>query len=305
MSGGDKRAMSRRLLVLGGGQGWHGDQLQAAASDRGHEICFATYESLSARIESNRSIQCDAGPVNSFDAVLTRTMPAGSMETILFRLACLHDLVRQGMPIINPPASLELAIDKFATLAIAAQIGCKVPETCVVQDRDAAMSAFDQLGGDCVVKPLFGGEGRGVMRIEQRELAWTVFSTLHTVSAVLYVQRFVPPGGRDRRVLIIGDEAYGIRRTNRDDFRTNTHGRSATANNQTAESFIPSGKLLEQSRQLAEALGLSIAAVDWIDDENEQPVLVEANAIPGWKTAQSVIDINLAERMIDLLESKS
>jgi RimK family alpha-L-glutamate ligase len=303
--------MSRRLLVLGGGPGWHGNQLQAAASNRGYEIRFATYESLSASIRSDRSISCDAGPIGSFDAVLTRTMPAGSMETILFRLACLHELVRQGMRIINPPASLELAIDKFATLAIASQIGCRVPETRVVQDRDAAMIAFDELGGDCVVKPIFGGEGKGVMRIEHRELAWTVFSSLNLVSSVLYVQRFVPPGGRDRRVLIIGDEAHGIRRTNSDDFRTNTHGRSgtqgrsATGGNQTADSFVPGGKLLEQSRQLTQALGLNIAAVDWIDDENDEPVLVEANAIPGWKTAQSVIDINLAQRIIDLLAATS
>lgn len=295
-----------RVLVLGSGEGWHAEQLSQACRRREFAIQFAGYESLAGHVHpGNRSgsVGTERGTIGDKDIVLTRTMPAGSFELICFRLACLHDLIRQGIPVINPPAGLELAIDKFATLRIAEQLGIHVPETRVVQDRRSAWNAFDELGGDCVVKPIFGGEGRGVMRIAHRELAWTVFSTLQTADQVMYVQRFVPPGGRDRRILLIGDDAFGIRRVRHDDFRTNTRGQVAAGNQGSTHAFVPDGDRLDASRKLADALGLSIAAVDWIEDESGKDVLLEVNAIPGWKSAQAVIDVNLADRMISVLEA--
>ena len=38
---------------------------------------------------------------------------------------------------------------------------CLCPARSFVQRADAALEAFEQLGGDVVVKPLFGSEGRG------------------------------------------------------------------------------------------------------------------------------------------------
>src|SRR5690606_27470331 len=136
-----------------------------------------------------------AGDLAAFDAVFCRTMPAGTLEQITFRLAVLHSAFAAGVRIINPPRTLELAIDKYATLVQVAALGYRVPETVVVQSRKAAMEAFDMLGGDVVVKPIFGGEGRGVMRIRDRQLAWYCCSTLEGLGAALYVQKFVPPGG--------------------------------------------------------------------------------------------------------------
>ncbi len=154
---------------------------------------------------------CDAGSIGDFDVILTRTMPAGSLEQITFRLA---DAASTGVGethrrLVNPPRSLEIAIDKFATLAHVARLGYAVPETVVVQTRTEAVEAFRALGGDCVVKPVFGGEGRGVMRIRDEELAWYTFSTLHQLGAVIYIQRFVPPGGQ--RYPFVADRRFGVR----------------------------------------------------------------------------------------------
>ena len=196
----------------------------------------------------------------------------------------------------NPPTALEWAIDKYTTLDIARQNGLPVPETVVVQNRSQAMEAFNRLGGDCVVKPIYGGEGRGVMRIENAELMWTVASTLQTNGSVIYIQRFVPPGGRDIRVLIVGPIAHAIRRENASDFRTNQ-----TDNRARGEVIDHAEAPIAESRKLCEAMGLKFAAVDWLLDEQETPVLVEINAIPGWRAAQRVVRSSIASDLLAAL----
>ncbi len=287
----------RRFLCLGGGDGWHADQLRSAAAKRGCDFEVAAYETLTARIGDKVHASCIAGPVHGFDAVLTRTMPAGSLEQITFRLAILHDLVQspESPAIVNPPRSLEIAIDKFATLAHVARLGYSVPETIVVQSRGEAVDAFEKLGRDCVVKPIFGGEGRGVMRIRDAELAWYTFSTLEQLGAVCYVQRFVRPGGSDTRLLVIGESVVGLRRCNGTDFRTNI------SNGGTCQPITVSDEASEMAIRICDSMGLKFAAVDIVDSNDGIPKIIEVNAIPGWKGAQSAADFNIAERIIELL----
>jgi len=301
--------MTHSMLVLGAGKGWHANQIHDAARKRSLDIHFADYESLTAHVETNRNVTISAkttqglegdGASNlslvslqSFDSVLTRTMPAGSLETITFRLANLHHLHAAGGRVVNPPRALELAIDKYATLAEVARLGYRVPETIVVQNANDALAAYDQLGGDVVVKPIFGGEGRGVMRIQDRQLAWTTFRTLEQLQAVLYVQRFILPGGIDRRCLILGNHAHGVRRTNPGHFQTNMKSGA------TCESIELEDELVQCATHITKHLGLRIASVDFLDSTDGDPVVVEVNAIPGWQGTQRVVQHCLADQILD------
>lgn len=293
-------SVNRPLLGLGPAEGWHADRLREAALRLGRQLTYAPYESLAVSIDDAGQSQttCAAGPLADFDAVLCRTMPSGSLEQISFRLAALHATHAAGVRVVNPPRTLELAIDKFATLGIVAGLGYRVPETIVVQSRRAASDAFRALGGDVVVKPIFGGEGRGVMRIQDPQLAWYAFSTLEQLGAVLYVQKFVPPGGRDIRMLVIGEEVVGIRRTNDHDFRTNV------AVGGQARAIRLEAAMVNMARRIADQMSLSIGSVDLIDCPTHGHVVVEVNAVPGWKGAQSCLDFDLAESMIRCLIPK-
>jgi RimK family alpha-L-glutamate ligase len=285
-----------RILCLGAGQGWHSNQLRESAAARKCELAVATYESLRAHVrDGGTRLESEAGLLSDFHVVLARTMPAGSFEQITFRLSMLHAYADGAAPIINAPRALEIAIDKFATLDRVARLGYPVPETIVVQSRGEAVEAFRLLGGDCVVKPIFGGEGRGVMRVRDPELAWTVFSTLENLGAVAYVQRFVSPGGRDTRLLVIGDEVLGIRRTSVHDFRTNV------STGGSCEAIRVADGDRAMALRICADIGLTFAAVDLIDGDGETRCVVEVNAIPGWKGAQRVIGQSIAQRIIDLL----
>lgn len=285
---------NRRILVLGPEEGWHADRLRHAARRRGEALTFAPYESLAALIDRcgrHRGI-CDAGPLFDFDAVVTRTMPTGSLEQITLRLSVLHQAIGEGMRVVNPPTTLEMAIDKYRTLARIAALGYAVPATRVVQTRREAMEAFSALGGDVVVKPLFGGEGRGVMRVADSELAWFTFATLERIQAVIYVQQFVPPGGVDTRLLVIGDEVFAVRRWAAEGWRTNV------SQGARSERIDVSDAQRRIARCIADDMGLQIGSVDMIDAEDGEAKVLEVNAVPGWKGAEEALGIDLAERML-------
>lgn len=307
----------QRLLVLGAPYGWHADQLRQAAHRMGHVIEAAPWETVSGTLAvsgKDCGLHAAAQPISlqehpsepakavqftDYDAVLTRTMPVGSLEQVTFRLAALHALA-DGLAdrcplIVNPPRSLEWAIDKFATQARLSAAGCPTPATRVVQTRSEAMQAFDQLGGDCVVKPIFGGEGRGVMRVTDRQLAWTCFSTLEQLDKVILVQAFVPPGGSDLRLLVIGERVLAVRRHNANDFRSNA---SAGAKTQAVE--IDSA-MRELALQVTRRFKLTFAAVDLIDQHNGPPLVLEVNSIPGWKATQAVYQPSIADWIIETL----
>ena len=290
------RLPASRLLVLGSDQGWHANELRVAAQSAGCEISFALYESLRSRVSPNCSaeLSCSAGSLADFDMLITRTMPMGSFEQITFRLAVLHEYVRLGGRAINPPRSLEIAIDKFATLAMIAKLGYDVPETRVVQSRREAMEAFHELGGDCVVKPVFGGEGRGVMRVRDPELAWTAFATLDQLDAVHYVQAFISPGGRDTRLLVIGNDVFAIKRTNPNDFRTNVAGGGE------CELLEITDDQRTLARRITESIGIRFGTVDLLDCDSGPPRVVEVNGIPGWQGAQRVLPVSVAGLLINL-----
>jgi ribosomal protein S6--L-glutamate ligase len=229
------------------------------------------------------------------DWVLARTMPLGSLEQVNFRLSLLHTAESMGIPVINPPTTLEIAIDKYRTLARVSALGYPIPETRVVQTRADGMDAFDALGGDVIVKPLFGGEGRGVMRICDREMAWYCLTSLEHLQAVIYIQQFVQPGGADTRLLVIGEEIIGLRRFAVKGWKTNV------AQGGRCEVYAYSAEQAALARHIAADLNLRIGTVDLLDSTSGVPVVVEVNAVPGWKGAEDALGFDIAQRMIAAL----
>jgi ribosomal protein S6--L-glutamate ligase len=283
------------VVVLGATGGWHWDQLNAAAAQRSVRLWPVTYESLVATIGGSLPRRHNGSNViSTCDAVIARTMPLGSLEQVTFRLAVLHALEQNGIPVINPPRALEICIDKYATLEAAARVGIPVPETVVCQDRRSALEAYEALGGDVVIKPLLGSEGHGLIRVSDSEMAWRAATQLAQHAAVIYVQRFVPPGGQDLRLLFAGHRHWWIQRVNPTDWRTN-HRRGAT----TRLAAAPADWSAFASR-LQSALRLDYGACD-LTGEPGHWQLLEVNAIPGWKGAQTVLPESYADALLTLV----
>jgi RimK family alpha-L-glutamate ligase len=267
-----------RIAILSRGDGWHARDLIRAAAEQGH----------TAELLDFRTLSTDT-PLASYDAVIVRTMPAGSLEQIVFRMDLLHAAADAGVRVLNPPRAVETCVDKFLTNVRLQQVGLPVPETVVCQRADDALTAFERLGGDVVVKPLFGSEGRGMVRVTDRELAWRTFHAIEQTRSVLYLQRFVTHPGWDVRVLVLNDIIIGaMRRIAHGDWRTNVAqgGSAEKCNIGDAESSL--------ALRSTAATGAVFAGVDLIQDDRGRWLVIEVNAVPGWRAFTPVCGIDVA-----------
>ncbi|HEX3148864.1 MAG TPA: RimK family alpha-L-glutamate ligase, partial [Gemmataceae bacterium] len=231
--------------------------------------------------------------LDDFDAVIVRTMPPGSLEQVVFRMDLLHALVDRGIPILNPPRSLEVCVDKYLALVRLQAAGLRVPETIVCQHADAALEAFDQLGRDVVVKPLFGSEGRGMVRVSDPELAWRAFRAIERTDAVLYVQKFVPHPGWDLRAFVLnGKVLAAMRRTANGDWRTNV------AQGATAKPVTLTPEQEELALLASAAVGTVAAGVDLLPGPAGELYVIEVNAVPGWRALGPTTGVDVGRALI-------
>ena len=279
-----------KIAILSGGTGWHVQDVLRAARELGHETTPLDFRALRASVNSA------ADALAAFDAILVRTMPAGSLEQVVFRMDLLHEAAARGMPVLNPPRAVEVCVDKYLTSARLARAGIATPPTVVCQQSDDAMTAFTELGGDVVLKPLFGSEGRGMCRITDAETAWRTFRVLEQTGQVIYLQRFVRHPGWDLRAFVIGGRVIAaMRRTAGNDWRTNV------AQGGTAERITLSAEEEHLALRAAEAVGCPVAGVDVLPGPGGELFVIEVNAVPGWKALAPTCGVDVAKEVVRFL----
>ena len=85
-----------QIAILSGGTGWHVQDLLRAAAALGHRATAFDFRQLSATVAMGRNSLMES------DAVVVRTMPAGSLEQVVFRMDLLHELQARGKLVVNP-----------------------------------------------------------------------------------------------------------------------------------------------------------------------------------------------------------
>ncbi len=203
-----------------------------------------------------------------------------------------------GIAVLNPAKAVECAVDKYLASARLEAAGLTVPPTIVCENAEAALVAFDRLGKDVVVKPIFGSEGRGIVRVSDPDLALRTFRTLERIDSVLYVQQFIENEGFDVRVMTLdGRVLGGMRRRANGDFRTNVSRRA------TAEQYVLSEREVELALRAADATGSQLAGVDLLYGRDGTCYVIEVNAVPGWRAFGRVTGLDVAAAVITSLES--
>lgn len=279
-----------RFAILSGGTGWHVQDLIRAARELGHLAEAVDFHSLSAGVETTPE------PLADFDGAIVRTIPAGSLELVIFRMDVLHAAAARGLPLLNPPRAIETCVDKYLTNVRLSGAGLLTPRTHVAQLADHALEAFERLGRDVVIKPVFGAEGRGMQRISDRELAWRTFRVLEQTGQLIYQQEFIHHPGYDIRVLVMGGIVRAaMQRNSTNDWRTNV-----------AQGGIPKKiELSEREAELAiraaEAVGCLLAGVDLLPGPGGKLYVIEVNAVPGWRALAPTCGIDVAAAVVSFL----
>lgn len=282
------------IVILGNPESWYVSELQRAAAARDNRAERWDFTRLAAHVSAaGHAVRHQDERPEHIDAVIVRTMPPGSLEQVVFRMNLLGRMEAAGIVVLNPPRAIECAVDKYLTTAVLQQAGLPVPETFVCENSELALEALQRLGGDVVVKPLFGSEGRGIVRVSDPDIGLRVFRAIERTGGLLYLQRFVEHEGFDVRALVLdGQIVGGMKRRSTSDFRTNV----------SRDAVPEPHDLNEQERDFAcraaAATGARFAGIDLLYCRSGELFVIEVNAVPGWRAFQKVTGIDVAGALL-------
>ena len=284
-----------KIGILGQQKSWYVTELQNALAR--HGLCASCFPitQLTARVTGSPRIAVSSDPLDDYDALIVRAIPGGSLEQIIYRMDALHRLENTGVRIVNSPTAIERTVDKYFTLALMEEAGLPTPRTIVTERFDEAMSGFQELGGDIIVKPIFGSEGRGMVRVSDEDTAYRVFKALELGRYVYCLQEFVPHGCEDIRTFVIGDKVVAAMLRKGETWKTNAAQGAAVA------PLEPDDSLREMSVRAARALGAVYAGVDLLAIGNGKYTLIEVNGIPGWQKLKTATGVDVADQLVDYI----
>jgi RimK family alpha-L-glutamate ligase len=283
-----------RVGILGQRKSWHVQTLQEAFLKKGASCDFLSITRIVAGIGQKPFVSSEGHALEDYDALIVRSIPSGSLEQVIFRVDVLHRLENLGVKVINSATTIERTVDKYYTSSLLQDVGIPTPRTIVAERYENAMDAFFQFK-DVVVKPLFGSEGKGIIRIQEEDMAYRVFKSLELGNYIFYVQEFIPHKNQDIRVFLIGEEPIAAMVRESETWKTNI-ARGAKAKSRAIDPSIK-----DLSVKAARTLGAFYAGVDILESEEGELFVTEVNGIPGWYGLQSTTNIDIAERIAEFV----
>ncbi|MFX0009985.1 MAG: RimK family alpha-L-glutamate ligase [Candidatus Hermodarchaeota archaeon] len=263
--------------------------LTKAFESRGYKVKYFIPATCKVRIGIDQ-FQKQFEELDPYGA-LVRGFGVAPTQKIFFRLDLLNAIEEYGIKLINSRESLEIASDKFLTSVFLERYKIPTPKTIVCENPNDALDSFEELGGDIILKPLYGSKGIGITRISDRGFAENVFYSLSQLNEIFYLQEFVEHSNRDIRILVVGNKAIaGMHRVS-DNWKTNV------AAGARVEALELTKDLMKLAIKAATITKTEIAGVDIVETENGLQVL-EVNSIPGFKALQKVTDIDIAGEIV-------
>jgi RimK family alpha-L-glutamate ligase len=287
-----------KVAILGSRGGWHESRLVEALEARDVEPVVVPITRLVARVGGPGTMAAQAQDLMECAAVIVRAIPAGSLEQIIFRLDALHRLVALDVVVINSPRCIERSVDKYLTSFLLQDAGVPTPPTIVCERFDDAMTAMEELGGDVVLKPLFGAEGRGMVRISDLDIAYRTFRALELTRSIYYLQAYVPSGGQDIRAFVVGNRVAGAMVRRGEGWKANV------ALGAAIEPVDLPPDLAAVAVGAARVVEADYAGVDLLPHDDGCFVL-EVNGIPGWQGLQRTTTVDVAGAIADHLLARA
>ncbi len=290
--------MSVRIGILSSQRGYHALALEDSVRKKGCEPVFFNITRLAGRIGSGPNVEVRGESLDHCSALLVRTIPTGSLEQVIFRMDVLQRMERLGIPVINSGSAIERTVDKYYTSFLLADAGLPTPRSLVTEDFETALNACREMG-DVVIKPIFGSEGKGMVRVTDEETAYRVLRAWELNRYVWYIQEYLPHFHRDVRAFVIGHRVVAAMQRNAKEWKTNYS---------MGAEILPI-ELPPEMEKLAleavETVGLDYAGVDLMQAEDGKTYVVEINSIPGWRGLQKITDVDVPGRIVDHVLEKT
>ncbi|MEM7377448.1 MAG: RimK family alpha-L-glutamate ligase, partial [Pseudomonadota bacterium] len=147
-------------------------------------------------------------------------------------------------------------------------------------------------------KLLEGTQGIGVVLAETHNSARSVIEAFRGANVNILVQEFIKEAGNsDIRVIVVGGKVVAAmeRSGAAGDFRSNLHRGGSS------RSIKISPEERSTAVRSAKRLGLNVAGVDLLRS-NHGPVVMEVNSSPGLEGIEKATGVDVADKIIQLIE---
>ena len=286
--------MSLRVAILTDQPGWHGRELQRSFRALGVQSAFASLADCRLDLQGEHARVAVPGfGAQGPDAVFVRSIEAGTFEQVTLRLSVLHALRELGVPVYNDARAIERSVDKSMTTFLLRRHGIPTLPTWVTERESVARGLLMREtapGGELVVKPLFGSQGKGLQRLGRG----AAVPRSEEVHGVWYLQRFLNSGEgnwHDWRVLVAGGRPVSAMLRRGRSWVTNV------ARGARVEAVEASGELARLAIEATAAVGADYAGVDLMRDAAGNWLVLEVNSIPAWRGLQAVTPGRIADAL--------
>lgn len=281
------------LFVEEEGGDWHAKRLARAMEERGAIVVVTTLTQCAFDTTTPSGIDIPGFAGGLPDGAFVRSISAGGLEQITFRLGILHALRASGVRVWNDARAIERCVDKSTATFLFRKAGLPTPRTRVVEGAPGAVQFAEDLGRPLVVKPLFGSQGNGVMKAEAAD----ALPAPEALGQVYYMQPYLRAADatefEDWRVFVSSGRILSamVRRSN--SWITNVHQGAAP------EAHEPCYEMQRLALAATRAVGADYAGVDLIREPGGELLVLEINSNPAWKGLQSVTERDIADALVD------
>jgi RimK family alpha-L-glutamate ligase len=273
------------------GGDWHARRLTQALEAQGASVVTTTLKACAfdTGLASGLDIPGFEGALP--DGVFVRSISAGGLEQITFRLGILHALRESGVRVWNDARAIERCVDKSTATFLFQQAGLPTPPTRVVEGHEGALGYARGEAGSLVVKPLFGSQGNGISRARTPD----ELPPPEAVGHVYYMQPYLrapdATAFEDWRVFVSCGRILGTMTRRGKTWITNVH--------QGAEPVLhdPDDEMQRLALAAVEAVDADYAGVDLIRGPDGRLMVLEINSNPAWKGLQSVTGVDIARQL--------
>lgn len=301
--------MKKIGIVLTDKTDWTADALIQEARKRGFETVSSNLGKLETSIGKDIEHRAEMINLSELDAIIIRDMGPGTNDAHVFRFDVLRELKESGIIMVNSPAAIQNAANKFYASCLISKAGINTPETFVTQNIEPALKKLESWE-DAVIKPVFGYKGIDIKRIKDNEvigpdgtpektIVYELISNSINEKGMLYIQEFIENPGQDIRAFIVDGKVIGAI------YRKAPEG--CWLNNLSQGGTPRKCKLTKEQEEMcigaAKAIGAVFAGVDIIEGDEECFVL-EVNATPSGAGIYKSLNINVAEYIIDAIENR-
>jgi len=282
-----------RIALITDDPGWHGARLREAFSGRGREMGVVSLRECAIDLTQAAHGLVVPGFADGLpDGVFVRGVPGGTLEQVVLYLDLLHALHALDIPVYNSGRAIERSVDKGMTSLLLHQAGIPVPRTWVVSNPDQAQAIWMRERADghrLLVKPLFGSQGLGIMRLSASD----ALPALDDYQGVYYLQHFIEGSNYDWRVFVVNGKAIASMQ------RHGNHWLNNVAQGATCIAAPRDIELETLAEAAADALSMDYAGVDLMRDAGGLLQVIEVNGIPAWQGLQAACGVDIAGHLAD------